>query len=367
MSTKISQEVGEQRLRDVGFEPLEPFINMTTKVLVLCKCGNTFKVRPSAVYSGNTTSCGCSNPKSRRSQEEAKEKFMENGLELLDKYLGTTHKVATRCHCGTMFMCQPMHVFSGHTTSCGCSHRHSQKEIEKRFEKVGMRLLEKYDNNYTPVLAMCHCDEVFSVIPSSIFNGNTKSCGCIQRVTTEQAEKRFEKVGMKLMGRYIDNRTPVLTMCHCGEVFSVRPNNIFTGVVKSCGCIGQSAGEVFVKKILEKYGCRYIKEWTREGKRTRQSLRYDFYLPSYRAIIEFNGQQHFNKDNKFHIFAANKHNKAASQMFTELQTRDKEKRDWAAANGIPLLDINYDEIDQVEDKVWNFLMELRQRKASMAA
>lgn len=57
----------------------------------------------------------------------------------------------------------------------------SQKEAIKRFRDKGIVLLDSYKNNITKVLCQCYCGNKWMVIPSLVWAGNTRSCGCYVR------------------------------------------------------------------------------------------------------------------------------------------------------------------------------------------
>lgn len=66
------------------------------------------------------------------------------------------------------------------------------------------------------------------------------------------------------------------------------------GNKKSCGCL-QSLGEFKIKQSLEELKIPFIKEKTFPELVSDNNvpLRFDFYLPQYNLIIEYDGEQHF--------------------------------------------------------------------------
>lgn len=310
-------------------------------------------------------------------QEEACRKIREAGLEPLERYNNRNTKMLLKCKCGGVFSALPGNVFTGSTTSCGClniealkNRKASQEEASDKLKTFGMGLAGEYSSIGSKALIRCRCGDLFRARLSSVFAGNTKSCGCLSKnrpnpnvLPSDEVDRRLERLGLKRADHYNNQSEKMSIVCHCGTSFTTILRSVFSGMTKSCGCIGISAGEHHIKRCLEKWGHSFMREWTRENKRTRSSLRYDFYLPKQNALIEFNGIQHF----EISRWDSDKGRAHCEERLTKIQAHDKEKRDWAAANGIPLLDINYDEVDQVEDKVWNFLMELRSRKLEKTA
>lgn len=104
----------------------------------------------------------------------------------------------------------------------------------------------RYVKGVTATTVQCPlCSRRFLARPASIFAGNTKSCGCLaersaarRRLTQREVGKRFRERGFVLLGKYVDSKTPVEVKCPlCNTSFCVRPNSVFTGRTRSCGCL----------------------------------------------------------------------------------------------------------------------------------
>lgn len=85
-----------------------------------------------------------------------------------------------------------------------------------------------------------------------------------------------------------------LCKCDCGNITKVLINNLLSKATQSCGCLKTSIGELNIETLLRENNIEYIKEKTFEdlGK-----LRFDFYLPTYQRLIEFDGIQHYKELN----------------------------------------------------------------------
>lgn len=109
-----------------------------------------------------------------------------------------------------------------------------------------------------------------------------------------------------------------------------------------------SFGEQKIKTVLDKYKIEFKEEYvfkdligTGGG-----NLRYDFYLPQYNLLIEFQGQQH--KDYVPYIHGS-------YSEFLRVKDHDRLKRLYAAKNGIDLLEIRYYNQDNIEYIITNHL------------
>lgn len=82
------------------------------------------------------------------------------------------------------------------------------------------------------------------------------------------------------------------------------------------------------------------------------NLLYDFYIPNYNLLIEYQGEFHDNNGGDG--------TKYMKQKFPKLQEHDKRKRDYAQTNNINLLEIWYWDFDNIETILTNHLIELKE-------
>ena len=75
-----------------------------------------------------------------------------------------------------------------------------------------------------------------------------------------------------------------------------------------------------------------------------EPLRYDFYIPKYNLLIEYQGEQHYKPQD----FKGEGIEKAKSK-FKRQQKHDKYKREYAKENNIDLLEIPYWEFKNIEE------------------
>lgn len=96
------------------------------------------------------------------------------------------------------------------------------------------------------------------------------------------------------------------------------------GIDKNSKSSRKSYGERYLMKLLNDNDIDFISEKTfPELKGEVYPLRYDLYLPKYNILLEYHGEQHFNKDTLYY-----------SETLIE---NDKKKYDFANKNGIQIL------------------------------
>jgi len=87
---------------------------------------------------------------------------------------------------------------------------------------------------------------------------------------------------------YKDSKIKVKIICQNHGVFEITPN-AHVSCKQGCRRCKESKGESRIRNFLERHGIEFVQEY-RIGS---DKFRYDFFLPSYGILIEFQGQQHF--------------------------------------------------------------------------
>ena len=124
------------------------------------------------------------------------------------------------------------------------------------------------------------------------------------------------------------------------------PNNLLRG--RGCLICKASHGERTIYLWLKRCGIDVVREWTGHGLSTssdkRGRLRFDFYLPNQKALIEYDGHQHF-EPVTFGVMSK----KEAQEAFERLEFNDAAKDDWARENDFNLVRIRFNE--HIEDRL----------------
>lgn len=134
---------------------------------------------------------------------------------------------------------------------------------------------------------------------------------------------------------------------NCGKVFKRRLSNLANSNcgVKCLNCIS-SKGEKRIKNYLDEYNIKYISQKTFNNLVgiNNGNLSYDFYLPDYNLLIEYQGEQHEHFVKGF---------QKSIEDFKKQQEHDKRKRQYAMDNNIELLEIWYWDYDNIENILSN--------------
>jgi Zn finger protein HypA/HybF involved in hydrogenase expression len=182
--------------------------------------------------------------------------------------------------------------------------------------------------------------------------------GCPECGFIAQGDKRrmplsefIEKANKVHTGKYTyskasfkSNRDIIEIKCKKHGYFFQSVTNHLTG--SGCPDCNNSKGENKVKQILISKKIEFVQQKSFKDLKHHAMLKCDFYLPSYEAIIEFNGRQHYQEVKAF----------GGKKGFEETKLRDQIKRDFLASKGIKLLEIHY--LDKEIDKTISSFLNL---------
>lgn len=228
-----------------------------------------------------------------------------------------------------------------------------RKEIIRRVEsKNGDRLLnpEDYINIKTSNLKIkCgSCGETFITSLASICasKGMCKTCALeSQRKNSRHKVSEILQIaqerGIEILNPedYIDSATTNLqVVCNnCGAVYTTYLYRIIDGQQFCQKCRkALSVGEEKIQVFLNKNDIIYEKEKWYEDCKDIKPLPFDFYLPDYNTLIEFDGQHHFEPTfGEKNLLATQKH--------------DEMKDEYCKKNNIRLIRIPYWEGSKIDE------------------
>ena len=117
-----------------------------------------------------------------------------------------------KCDCGNTVRATSSHLFSGHTTSCGCA-RDGINRIDltgKRFGRlVVLGPTEKRSGNSVVWCCRCDCGNEVDVSSARLRTGQTRSCGCL---SSEVHKESFKPAREKREKDYVEGTDVKLLM-----------------------------------------------------------------------------------------------------------------------------------------------------------
>ena len=354
---KIYKELGNKLYEDLSgmkfgkLQPVKP-VGRTkqSRVVWLCKCdcGKHLITDASTLKSGKGRSCGCLSAESRRENLEGK--VFTRWTVIKDE---GGDKVYCKCSCGTERWVDRGNLRGGISTSCGC---YKKEQMHDMFGKdltgqIFGRLTVLSENGRSRdgrILwkARCSCGNEITVLGYNLLKGHTKSCGCLKHemLTRGQIKPMIGKTFglltvLKEMKEEKEKGKSVryLCQCACGTKITVDGSMLRSGNTSSCGCLN-SKGEMKISQILQENSMEFKKQKTYKDLRTTSKFgipKFDFYIPDGNYLIEFDGKQHYEANNKGWNDLNN---------LKKTQERDMVKNEYCKRKSIPLIRIPYTQL-----------------------
>ena len=259
------------------------------------------------------------------------EEFIKRAKEVHDNkydyskanYVGTHKKILIICPTHGEFWQDAANHLRGHgCPACGNVNRPTTENFIKRAKEIhGDKYdysLVEYKNNETKVKIICPIHGVFEQTPNGHLAGGCAACSGIKKYTAEEFIKRAKEVhGDKYdysLVNYVNAHTKIKIVCpKHGMFFAIPANHLNRG--DGCPYCKSTIGEEKIRVFLENKGYVFNKDFFKEKSfndlKDSAKLRYDFYIPSKRLLIEYDGYQHYVFPNRchetYHDFLKQKH------------------------------------------------------------
>lgn len=238
----------------------------------------------------------------------------------------------------------------------GCQHcigrNDSEEEVLYEMYEANpyIILLEPYKGRTKKIKMMCILHNVIFVsTPYDIISGK----GCMQcgldklsqslkipiEIYIKKLNERFEYI--KLVSGYNGVTQLADFYCEkCNNSFIDYPNYILR---RGCPNCNSTSMEQKISKILTHYGIEYKHQFSFIDCKDKRSLPFDFYLPKYNILIEYDGRQHYYPVNFGGIS-----DEDALKNLEITQKHDKIKTEYCKTHHIPLIRIPYWDNENIE-------------------
>lgn len=349
---------------------LETYVNSQTPILHLCTKHNIkWKARPYNILTGKCCP-ECKKEKMHNSQACTPEEY-RNKLKVanptvipIGEYVNASTPIDHyHMKCGHVTKMSPSSALAGKgcilcrgKKSAAASLR-TQEDFEKAISKVSptIEICGTYINSMSDINCKCKvCGRIWSTRAQHLVEGHgCPSCsaklnGKTLRKSHEQFVKDVYDINpyIKIKGRYTTCNTKVQCECaNCGYVWSPVAGDIEAG--KGCPKCKETTGERKIRAYLDRYNIMYVKNKRFDnliGLGGKQ-LSYDFYLPTFRLLIEFQGEQH---ERPVELFGG-------EEVFKKQLEHDRRKKNYAIMHGYNLLEIFYKDMDNIESILDNHI------------
>lgn len=345
------------------------YINNNTPLLCRCNiCNYEWYPYPCSLLKGY----GCPTCAGRITEEYfnkmLKEKHPE--IELVKKYKTYNSHVEVKCkNCKYIWNPIAKNLLNGN----GCPYCTGRIKITKDnftnlFKANGnhnVEIIGSYINSTTNIKCRCKiCDNIWMGYPYLLVKGaGCKRCadknhGLKLRMTHEEYVKKVYEINnnIEIISKYITAKDNVSCKCIiCNYQWTPIAYSLLQG--NGCPKCSFSKGEKIIELFLEENNLTYSPQKTFDDLLGIGNglLSYDFYLPQYNLLIEFQGEQH---EHPVEYFGGEK-------RFKIQQEHDKRKREYAEKNNINLLEIWYYDIDNIESILLQTVNEIKENNLKL--
>lgn len=276
-------------------------------------------------------------------------------LTVLERAPGKNKQVywTCQCDCGTIKDVKSQHLREGKIKTCGRCNANTI--IGQQFKN--WLVLEATDQKSgTLILYKCkciHCGHIgYKTSPDLKTYAFDRCENC--RATWLIGQRFGKLVVEERAGATQYRHTVWKCRCDCGNITYGTYTHLASGDKISCGCV-VSKGEAKINQILTENNIEFIQQKTFDSCRFSDSdclAKFDFYLPAYNILIEYDGAQHY-EECGYGWFTV--------ERLQEIKKRDEYKNQWCQENNIPLIRIPYTEYENLSiEMIQKFIEEVKQ-------
>ena len=241
-----------------------------------------------------------------------------------------------KCDCGIERDVLQYSLTSGKSTGCGHDTKKGKNFKDLTNQKFGeltvLEKTEKRDQGAIIWKCKCSCGNIVYWPTDRLQQTKTPNCGCLKSLIGE----KFGKLTVIAeCGRSKARDIVWECECECGTHVFNTTHSLRSGKIIGCGC-SKSIGEYQIAQCLIKNHIQFKKEYSFPDLKDINFLKYDFAILKNNQpirLIEFDGIQHYDKNNKFYSESLIKH--------------DMMKNDYAKQHNIPLVRIPYSQKDNI--------------------
>lgn len=279
--------------------------------------------------------------------EELQRRFPENKIEILN-YTKASGPITYKClECGTIYKKNRANHLYENKTLCQKCHTGRFSQLRETFlqkaEENGFELLDisskRINEPYHIRCKKCGRDYYYKIQMGVLKQLNCRFCSKeAPFIDLEMCKKRFHERGFDKDFEILKYKewSSSFTLKHsCGYVFSQLPANFFkSGRCPKC-LPKRSCGEQRIATYLEKKEILFEeqKKFKDLGK-----LSYDFFLPDFNLLIEYQGRQHFIPVERF----------GGEETFKIQLEHDQKKRAFCQNHNFRLLEISFLDFNNIE-------------------
>lgn len=292
--------------------------------------------------------------------------MINSNIDILGKYVNAREKILVRCRIHNFeYYSTPDNLLHGKGCKL-CATERSKTLRRKDFNDI----LSEFNNRGIELLSTCDeitdlkVDRLRYLCPvhgeqTILWNNFRKGAGCrkcaddsnslnMRLETWDKIKKYFDNSEYDIIStfeEYTGSKNSCLRcLCKDHGEFNISWNNL--NKFEGCPVCHSSTGERKIFHYLKENNIKFEHPFRFNGLvgLGGKKLSYDFYIPDYNLLIEYQGEQH----EKPVLFFSSDIN-IAKQNFAKQVEHDNRKRNYANTNGYNLLEIWYYDFNNIED------------------
>lgn len=344
MATKHSYEYVREYIESFGYILLsKEYINNTKPLLLKCKHGHTFEISFNHFQQSKVEKCPYCNG-SKFTYEYVKGYIESFGYILLSStYLNANEKIKIMCDKGHIYEStfSQFKYQNQRCPYCSGNAKFTYAYVKDYIESFGYTLLSKeYINSKTHLLVKCECGNEYLVTFTNFKRGRRcNECNKIKWSKNNIIEYISNQTNFQFMEfiEYKKSLSIIKLKCEHGHEFITKFSNIKWGNT-GCPKCKTSKGERKIENLLINYNIIYEKQYKFHECKNKIMLPFDFYLPEYNILIEFDGEQHYRAIDYF----------GGYEKLLKTRYNDEIKNQYCKDNNIKLIRIPYWEFNNIE-------------------
>lgn len=349
----------------------DQYINNRQLLQMMCKCGEAFEKSLDNMNGNKRYMCNkCSDKIVRKNKtipySIIKTNIEREGYRLITKeieYINTENKIEVMCPKGHSYKVMYNSFISNKRRCSKCYRERTRErllipyeEIAKCIESIGYNLhtkQEEYIDTKSKIKVTCDKGHTYTTRVNTIRSGkrckkcSSKNRGEKSRIPYETLKKYVESEGYKLITSkedYTVTHESYIFQCDKShDPYMAKMSDFLQGY--RCPRCKASKGEKKIREVLSKYNVHFLEQYKFDDCKFYNVLPFDFYLPQYNLLVEYDGKQHFEIINSWGGF----------EGYVDRIIRDSIKNIYARNNHIKLLRIPYFRFNEIEDILLNKL------------
>lgn len=230
-------------------------------------------------------------------------------IKRLDNYIDIDTKINFQClvqSCGYTWSAKPDNILNNGRGCPKCAGRLPLTNliVDERLKDRNIKRLTDVVNSRSKIYFQClilYCNHIWDATPNDVVNSKTgcPSCAGVIKLTNGIIDKRLEGLNIKRIedcGK--NNKQKIMFQCllqNCNNIWPAAPSNILNSSSGCPICAIPGQNEKLIFNLLKEHNMYFCHNFNIKNINITENKNYrvDFYIPSIKLIIEYNGRQHY--------------------------------------------------------------------------